>query len=150
MNLEVKIISRKYWIGVASLNHINLGIAGGFAQVCHGKERPLKRMKKDDWIIYYSPKISLEEAEVYRKFTAIGKVLDDEVYQFQMAEDFIPFRRNVRFAENIEHISIYDLLDDLEFIDDKTHYGNKFRFGHFEISEKDFVTIGRRMGALKK
>ncbi|MFJ7939210.1 hypothetical protein ACIQYG_11945 [Peribacillus sp. NPDC096622] len=27
------------------------GIDGGFAQLCHGKEAPLKKMKNGDWII---------------------------------------------------------------------------------------------------
>ena len=26
-----------YWIAVASREHVRRGVAGGFAQVCHGK-----------------------------------------------------------------------------------------------------------------
>jgi hypothetical protein len=33
-----------------------LGVKEGIAQANHGKVTPLRRMKKDDIIIYYSPK----------------------------------------------------------------------------------------------
>ncbi|MHA4915566.1 EVE domain-containing protein, partial [Enterococcus faecium] len=49
-----------YWIGVASRDHIARGVAGGFCQLCHGKAQALKRMKKGDWIIYYSPKETMD------------------------------------------------------------------------------------------
>ena len=49
----------KYWIAVASRDHVRNGIKECIAQVCHGKQSPLKRMKPDDWIIYYSPTRSL-------------------------------------------------------------------------------------------
>jgi len=32
----------RYWIGVASKNHVALGVAGGFCQIAHGKAAPLK------------------------------------------------------------------------------------------------------------
>ncbi|MDQ7862723.1 hypothetical protein RCO48_21920 [Peribacillus frigoritolerans] len=34
---------KRYWIGVASRDHVMKGIDGGFAQLCHGKEAPLKK-----------------------------------------------------------------------------------------------------------
>ncbi len=36
----------KYWIAAISKEHINRGVAENFIQVCHGKQAPLKRMKK--------------------------------------------------------------------------------------------------------
>lgn len=47
----------RYWIGVASREHVHRGVKGGFAQVCHGKPGPLERMAEGDWIIYYSPTV---------------------------------------------------------------------------------------------
>lgn len=37
----------RYWIGVASREHAMKGIYGGFAQLCHGKEAPLKKMNTE-------------------------------------------------------------------------------------------------------
>jgi hypothetical protein len=34
----------KYWIGVASRNHVRMGMAGGFCQLCHGKAAPMRRL----------------------------------------------------------------------------------------------------------
>ncbi|WP_242596564.1 hypothetical protein [Enterococcus plantarum] len=31
------------WIGVASKNNVEIGVAGGFCQLCHGKSAPLGR-----------------------------------------------------------------------------------------------------------
>ncbi|MGG1220830.1 EVE domain-containing protein, partial [Priestia endophytica] len=28
----------RYWVGVASRDHVMKGVQGGFAQLCHGKE----------------------------------------------------------------------------------------------------------------
>ena len=41
----------RYWIGVASKDHVSRGVDGGFCQLCHGKAQPLKRMASGDWII---------------------------------------------------------------------------------------------------
>lgn len=135
----------KYWIGVASQDHVAKGQEEGFCQLCHGKSYPLKRMKKDDWIIYYSPKKVFKQKQPCQKFTAIGKVVSDEVYQFEMAPGFIPFRKDIEFVVAKE-VSIRPLIDDLDFIADKKHWGYKFRFGHFEIDKKDFELIALGMG----
>ena len=35
----------RYWIAVASADHVARGVAGGFMQVCHGKRAPLARIR---------------------------------------------------------------------------------------------------------
>lgn len=136
--------SIRYWIGVASREHVMKGICDGFAQLCHGKEDPLKKMNTGDWIIYYSSKESIQETTPYQKFTAIGKVIDDDVFQFDMGNDFIPFRRNIDFISCTE-TSIDPLILHLTFIKNKKRWGYPFRFGHLEISEKDFKLISEKM-----
>ena len=89
----------KYWIGTVSQEHVLRGVSGGFCQVCHGKAAPPNRMKRGDWLLYYSPKIRMDDAEKLQAFTAFGQVTDDTAYPFQMSETFIPFRRNVEYAE---------------------------------------------------
>jgi hypothetical protein len=134
----------KYWIATASKSHTMKGLAGGFIQVCHGKQAPLKRMKKGDYLLVYSSKITMERNGKCQAFTAIGQVQDDEVYQFQMTENFKPFRRNVDFLECVES-SIIPLINDLEFIPNKKYWGYPFRFGFFEIKENDFNLITSKM-----
>lgn len=134
----------KYWIIVASKDHVQKGFAEGFAQACHGKAAPLKRMKKDDFIIYYSSKQTMGKPDKCQEFTAIGKVVDDETYSFQMTEDFCPSRRNIEFFKS-EAISILPLINELDFIPNKKSWGYPFRFGFFEINQHDFDLISQQM-----
>lgn len=134
----------RYWIGVASKDHVLRGVAGGFCQLCHGKASPLKRMAVNDWIIYYSPKEVFEESKPCQKFTAIGQVAGAEVYPFEMFPGFIPYRRDIRFVDSID-VAIRPLIDQLSFIRDKTQWGYAFRFGHIEIPRTDFELIATRM-----
>lgn len=134
----------KYWIIVASKDHVKTGIAEEIAQTCHGKASPLKRMRKDDFIIYYSGKQTMGKPEVCQEFTAIGKVMDDEIYQFQVSEDFCPSRRNIEFLQS-EDVSILPLIPGLDFIQNKKSWGYPFRFGFFEINRHDFELISSQM-----
>lgn len=129
---------------MASKDHVKTGIAEGIAQACHGKASPLKRMRKGDFVIYYSGKQSFGKPEKCQEFTAIGTVKDDEVYPFQMTADFCPFRRNIEFFESVD-VSILPLINDLDFIQNKKSWGYPFRFGFFEIKEHDFNLISSLM-----
>lgn len=137
-------MSKKYWMAVASKEHVLRGIEGEFCQVCHGKETPLKKMSPHDWIIYYSPTEKFGGSISYRKFTAIGRICDGEPYLHQMSEDFIPWRRNVLFYPAKE-VPIEPLIDELSFIQNKQQWGYPFRRGCFSISFQDFSLIASKM-----
>ena len=134
----------KHWIIVASKDHLQRGVAGGFIQANHGKAAPLKRMQAGDWVIFYSPKLEYDKPEKCQCFTAIVRVVEDEVYQHDMGGGFVPFRRKVQFLPSND-VSILPLIDDLTFIKDKTHWGAPFRFGTLQIPEEDFQLIASRM-----
>lgn len=134
----------KYWIVVASKDHVKTGVADGIAQACHGKSAPLKRMKPGDFVIFYSGKEIFGESNKCQEFTAIGAVKDDDIYQFQMTEDFCPFRRDIEFLPS-KDVSILPLINDLEFIKSKKSWAYPFRFGFFEIFERDFLLISSKM-----
>lgn len=133
-----------YWINTISRDHVRRGVEGGFTQAGHGKNTGLKRLRADDWIVFYSPKTSYQDGESLQAFTAIGQVKDDEPYQFEMTSDFVPWRRNIAFQECHE-TPIRPFIDDLSFIKDKTHWGYVFRFGLFQIPEDDFKLISNAM-----
>jgi len=102
----------KHWIIVASKDHLQRGVAGGFIQANHGKAAPLKRMQAGDWVMFYSPKLEYDKPEKLQCFTAIGKIADDEIYQHDMGGGFVPFRRNVTFLP-AQDVSILPLINDL-------------------------------------
>ncbi|NBA86633.1 EVE domain-containing protein [Emticicia sp. CRIBPO] len=134
----------RYWVIVASKDHVKTGIAEGIAQACHGKSSPLKRMRKGDFIIYYSGKLVMGKPEKCQEFTAICEVVNDEVYQVQVSEDFCPSRRVIEFLPG-KDVPILPLLNDLDFIQNKKNWGYSFRFGFFEINQRDFDIIYSQM-----
>lgn len=133
-----------YYVNTISRDHVERGVKGGFTQANHGKPHMLKRLKQGDWIVFYSPKTKYEDGEPLQAFTAIGQVKDDELYQVEMSEGFVPWRRNVDFKE-CQETPIRPLIDELSFIQDKQRWGYKFRFGMFEIPEEDFELIKSAM-----
>ena len=133
----------KFWICVVSKEHALKGIDGGFIQACHGKLAPLKRMKVGDFVMFYCPNITFLGKEKYQQFLGVGQVVDNQVYQYAMTDNFKPFRMNIKYLENSSIIEtpIHGLINSLTFIQDKTHWGYMFRFGHFEIPKLDFDLI---------
>ncbi len=134
-----------HWLGVVSHNHVLRGVEGGFAQVCHGKRAPLAQMKQGDGLVYYSPSTALGQRAKLRSFTAIGTVLDDNVYSFQMAPGFTPYRRNMTYHFGTHIVAIADLKAALEFTQ-KTNWGFALRRGLIRLSANDYGLIARAMG----
>ena len=101
-------------------------------------------MSPGDWIVYYSPKVRLDGDELCQQFTAIGEVVGNDVYVFEMAPRFAPFRRDIRFLD-ARATPIRPLVEKLSFIRDPKRWGYVFRFGHFEMSREDFELIASQM-----
>ncbi|AHG64723.1 EVE domain-containing protein [Advenella mimigardefordensis] len=135
----------KYWCGVVSKEHILRGVAGGFCQVCHGKRAPLARMAPGDGIVFYSPVTKFQSKDKCQKFTAIGTIVGDTPYQFEMTPDFIPFRRDVQYYDGVIDAPIHPMLNQLSFTAGITSWGYPFRRGHFEITRADFLLIAQAM-----
>jgi hypothetical protein len=134
----------RYWIGVASYEHVQRGTKEGIAQVCHGKMGTLKYMSEGDWLIYYSPTYSFGGKDACRCFTAIGTIDEGEPYTFAMSQDFVPWRRDVTFLKS-KKVPIEPLIEGLAFIKDKKKWGFPFKRGSFEISRQDFECIAKEM-----
>jgi predicted RNA-binding protein len=134
----------RFFIGVASREHVLMGVRGGFAQFGHGKMAPAKRLARGDWVIYYSSKDRISEALPCQRFTALGRVVDDEPVQVEQAPRFTPWRRRMEYLEARE-VEIRPLLDHLSFITDKSKWGAVLRFGLVEIPHDDFMRIAKRM-----
>lgn len=135
----------KYWIAIASKEHVLRGQKEGIAQVCHGKQNPLKRMNPGDWIVYYCPNEVFGQKTPCRKFVSIGQIKDKEPYQVHISDDFMPWRRDVHFLKAKE-VAIEPLIDKLSFIKNKKQWGFMFKFGVFPIPFDDFNLIALSMG----
>ena len=96
----------RYWLGLASKDHVALGVAGGFCQLCHGKKAPLQRMRRGDHILYYSPKQEFRSRRPCQAITACGVVTGDEVYQYEMFPGFVPYRRDIEWQTPVREVPL--------------------------------------------
>jgi hypothetical protein len=133
----------KAWLAVVSRAHVRRGVAGGFAQVCHGKAPPLRRLQPGDWLVYYSPSVEMDGAPL-RAFTAIGRVEDDRVFAFDMGGGFVPFRRRVRYLDASD-TPLAPLAAALELCA-RPSWGMALRRGLLPLSLDDLAVVARAMG----
>ncbi len=134
----------RYWIMVAPRDHVIKSVNNGFAQTLHGKPLPLKRLSVNDTIIFYSPKLYHNKLEPCQRFTAIGHITGKDIYQVNMENGFISYRRDASFSF-CEEVSIFPILTKLSFIKNKTYWGIPFRSGFLEIPKDDYLLISKRM-----
>jgi hypothetical protein len=134
----------RYWLGVVSRRHVERGVAGGFAQLCHGKRAPLARMQAGDWLVYYSPRTDMDGGHPLQAFTAIGRVTGETVYEHRMSEDFVPYRRDVAYVP-CRQAPIAPLVSKLSFVRDPKRWGFPLRRGVLPLTAVDFALIARAM-----
>ena len=139
-------MNTRNWLAVASAEHVRRGRAEGFMQVCHGKAAPLRRLRPDDWVVYYSPSTFFGGKDRLQSLTAIGRVADGSPYSFDMGNGFVPWRRDVHWLAAREQ-PIAPLLEILDFTADRRNWGYQLRYGLIEIGARDRETIAGAMGA---
>lgn len=138
---------RNNWIAVASAEHARRGCAvpaHGYMQVCHGKCAPLQRVQPGDRVTYYAPTITMGGKDKCQRFVSLGLVQAGAPYAFDMGGGFVPFRRDVAYVP-AQAASILPLLDQFEFVEDRSRWGYKFRFGLFKIGDADMRLIAQAM-----
>jgi EVE domain len=133
------------WIGVVDRDHVAAGVAGGFAQVGHGRAGPLERMQAGDGFVFYSPRQRHPDGRPVQAFTAIGRVRDGNIWQTEEREGFRPFRRAIDYLP-AQEAPIKPMLRELTFIRSKVHWGAAFRYGFLRVPVDDFARIAGAMG----
>ncbi|MCW5655923.1 EVE domain-containing protein [Hydrogenophaga sp.] len=140
---------RRNWIAVACQEHALRGCAQpehGFMQVCHGKQAPLQRLNAGDRVVYYAPTRTRGGQDKLQAFVSAGLVLPGPAYSFDMGGGFVPYRRDVAYVP-VQPAPIAPLLDALDFVEDRQHWGYRFRFGLLEVGDADMRRILRAMQA---
>jgi hypothetical protein len=97
-------------------------------------------MQPGDQVVLYAPKLVYGSPEPCQRFIGLGAVADEDVFQANVSADFQPFRRKVHY-ESVQEAPIQPLLENLSFIQNKTHWGYPFRVGCFAIPATDFEHI---------
>ncbi|GEP36592.1 hypothetical protein NPS01_02550 [Nocardioides psychrotolerans] len=137
--------TRRYWVSTINLEHVLLGVEGGFTQADHGRDTRLRALGRGDLIAFYSPRPSMGSQVTLQQLTALGEIADDEPYQVQMGDDFHPWRRRVAFEE-VGRVPIRPLIPMLGFVTDEQRWGLPFRRGLLEVTAGDFGVLA---GALR-
>jgi hypothetical protein len=126
------------WLGVVSREHVARGVERGIAQIGHGKRASLARMQPGDWLVYYSPRERLRDGAPVKAFTAVGRLVDDVVWQADEGA-FKPWRRRVDYLEARE-APVRLLLDVLD-LTRSPNWGYALRRGLLELTRHDFTLI---------
>ncbi|MEO5892959.1 MAG: EVE domain-containing protein [Ferruginibacter sp.] len=134
----------KYFLICATRDHVSKGVAAGFAQAGHGRKDLMSKPAKGDWIACYSSRDKIDKGEVLQKFTAIGRIKDEEPYKPNNDSNFKPYRRDVKYLKCRE-ADIRPLINDLSFIKNKKSWGFYLIGGFREISTEDFKLIKTAM-----
>ena len=132
----------KHWLAVVSAAHVRRAVGLGIAQVHHGRRPGLARMSAGDGFVYYSPREELGSDVPCRRFTAVGRIADDEIWQADEG-DFRPWRRRVDWA-GADPVPIADLQDRL-LLTSTPHWGYALRRGLLPLDEADFLLIEAAM-----
>lgn len=110
------------WIGIASADHVRGGVAGGFAQLGHGRHDAIRALRKGDWLAYYAPRDGMGTGAPVQSFTALGRVTSETPYHAAQAMDFNPYRVDVDYITKARPAPIRPLLEVLDFT--RHHAGN--------------------------
>jgi len=135
----------EFWIGVASLDHVDRAVAGTYVELNRGRACPLERMHSGDGFAWYSPRIASATGASLQAFTALGRIANSAIYQIDAGGDARPFRRAIDYLA-AQPVPIKPLLDTLSFIRSKSHWGAVFRFGFLRVPAADFAIIAAAMG----
>ena len=134
------------WIGIASAEHVRGGVAGGFAQLGHGRHDAVKALRKGDWLAYYSPREGMGAGAPVQAFTAIGQVTSDVPYKAAQAMDFYPYRVDVAYRAGARPAPIRPLLEVLDLTRGSTgNWGLLLRGSKRRISAADMQRIAEAM-----
>lgn len=136
--------TRRHWVCTISLEHVLLGVEGGFAQAEHGRDTRLRALRRGDPIAFYSPRVAPGSKVTLQQLTALGEVSDDEPHQVEVRPDFRPWRRRVDFEE-VGRVPIRPLIALLGFVTDEQRWGLPFRSGLLEVTAGDFGVIAGAM-----
>jgi hypothetical protein len=139
-----KVTHKSYWVGVASHDHVQGAVQGGFCQLGHGKEVLVRPLKVGDLIVFYSPRELMGRGAVLQAFTAAGRILDEVPYIAEQSECFHPYRRRTEFFESSQ-APVRSLLQELTFTQENENWGLAFRRGAFQITADDFKRIAKAM-----
>src|ERR1700761_246727 len=112
-------MTTRYWVGVASREHVRRAVDDGFCQMNHGSEAPLKRIAKGDGAPYHRHRCRCRAlpGNAVREIPSVP------------AQGALPASRGC---------GNWPLLPRLSFSRNRKNWGAVLRLGCFEIERADY------------
>jgi hypothetical protein len=138
---------RHYFVVVASRGRVAAAAAGGYVEISQGRASPLGRLREGDLVVFYSPRETDPGGSAVQPFTAIAEVAAGPAFEGEPRHESAerPLRRGAHYWPT-GHAPIRPLLEALDFIRDKKHWGVSLRHGFVQMSAADFRHIAQAMG----
>jgi hypothetical protein len=139
--------TRHYFVVIASRERVAAAATGGYIEISRGRASPLERLREGDVVVFYSPREADAGGAVLQQFTAVAQVAAGPAFEGEPRHGSAerPLRRRARYWQ-AECAPIRPLLEALDFIRDKKHWGVSLRHGFVQMSAADFRQIARAMG----
>src|SRR3546814_8869389 len=77
----------RYWIVVASADHIRTAVDGHFVQAGHGRRAPVETFHHGAWVACYAPRERMSAGAKVQAFKAVGEVVGDQVLAVDRSEE---------------------------------------------------------------
>jgi len=133
----------RFWVVVASREHVSLAVAGSFCQAAHGKLTPLRRLSAGDRVVYYAPRVGLRSGDRVQAFVALGEVSDGSIYRISLDGSSV-YRRSMHYRE-VSEVPVRPLLERLSMTRGYEPWGFVFRRSLFEITASDHDLLAALM-----
>jgi hypothetical protein len=139
--------TRHYFVIIASRERVTAAATGSYIEISQGRASPLERLREGDLVVFYSPRETDPGGAALQQFTAVAQVGAGPVFAGEPRHESAerPFRRVAHYWQ-AEQAPIRPLLDALDFIRDKKHWGVSLRHGFVQMSAADFRHIAQAMG----
>ncbi|MBS0319460.1 MAG: EVE domain-containing protein [Proteobacteria bacterium] len=127
---------------------VDRNVAAGLLEAAGGRRDPLTRLDAGDWVAFYSPRAAAAPGAPLQAFTAICEVAAGAIAEGppRHADADASFHRPARYVD-AQMAPIRPLIDTLDFIRDKHHWGVALRYGFVRVSVADFERIATAMRA---
>ena len=104
------------WLAIIPFEIARSERDGGYAQLGHGMYAVVSSLKKDDWIVYYSPRERLGDGDSVEALTAIGRVMSKWPYKVRRPTAISVYRVKVNVIEEARQVLFAPSANQLQLI----------------------------------
>jgi predicted RNA-binding protein len=143
---ELSVLKMNYWIICITKDNLDICFQEKVVGFVESKRKRLKSFRAGDLITFYVSRMSLSSNKKIGKFMGLAKI-EGKSYQ-----STVPIWKHGLFPERIaielmsqKSCDVKILIEDLNFIGNKVHWGAAFLPGIIRVSQVDFEVIQKSL-----